>query len=64
MNTTTFNGDYRSRVWYTEIDGNQLTTLVGSLGGESPPQSAIGVAVYGDLPFDTYFERVLGMSTF
>ena len=64
MNTTTVNGADTSRAWYTDIDGNQLTTRVGSLGGASPPQAAFGVAVTGDLPFDTYFARVLGMETF
>lgn len=49
---------------YTDIDGDSLGTGVGSLGGAPPPTAAYGVAVTGDLPFDTYFARVLGMERF
>ncbi len=49
---------------YTDIDGNALATTVGSLGSAGPPSAAFGVAVTGDLPFDTYFARALGFNQF
>jgi len=51
-----------SNAVYTDIDGTPLTTVVGSLGATAPPAAAFGVAVNGDLPFDTYFARALGMN--
>ncbi|MEA3408990.1 MAG: hypothetical protein U9Q95_01435, partial [Candidatus Eisenbacteria bacterium] len=58
MDTTTSNSVY------TDIDGNSLATVVGSLGSAQPPLAAHGVAVSGDLPFGTYFARAIGMNQF
>ena len=44
---------------YTDIEGNPLGPIVGS--ASEPRADAAGVAVKGDLPFDTFFARALGI---
>jgi len=49
---------------YTNIDGDRLGVIVGAMGSQKPPSAAAGVAVTGDLPFETFFARALGIDWF
>lgn len=46
---------------YTDVAGDPVGVVVGSLGGDPPPGSASGVAVTGTREFGTYFARALGI---
>lgn len=62
MSATSTTATDSSFAYYTDLDGNLLSTRVGALGGAPPPSAAFGVAVTGDLPFGTYFARALGLN--
>jgi hypothetical protein len=49
---------------YTDIDGNEIGTTVGSLGLDEPPSDALGVKVDAQKAFGTYFARAVGWDHF